>query len=88
MLDAQRPVLLIGSPMCIAFSNLQNLNKNRRKPEDVQRQMEEATGRLDRAEVLTKSLGSEQVRWTESCGLPGTAKLDWELGTRCRCCST
>ena len=38
------------------------------KKVELERQMEEATGRLDRAEVLTKSLGSEQVRWTESCG--------------------
>eukprot|EP00615_Pteridomonas_danica_P016588 CAMPEP_0114385844 /NCGR_PEP_ID=MMETSP0102-20121206/6268_1 /TAXON_ID=38822 ORGANISM="Pteridomonas danica, Strain PT" /NCGR_SAMPLE_ID=MMETSP0102 /ASSEMBLY_ACC=CAM_ASM_000212 /LENGTH=3026 /DNA_ID=CAMNT_0001542557 /DNA_START=949 /DNA_END=10026 /DNA_ORIENTATION=- len=37
------------------------------KKESLEKQMEEATGRLERAEVLTDSLGSESVRWTESC---------------------
>ena len=41
----------------------------------LEAQMEEATGRLERAGVLTESLGSESVRWTESC-----ARLMAEFG--------
>jgi dynein heavy chain len=37
------------------------------KKEDLARQFEEASGRLERAGILTESLGSESVRWTESC---------------------
>ena len=43
------------------------------KKVELERQMEEATGRLDRAEVLTKSLGSEQVRWTEAAAASRTS---------------
>ena len=32
LLDEQRPHLPIGSPMCTAFSNMQNLNKAKRDP--------------------------------------------------------
>ena len=38
ILDGQRPLLLIGTPMCTAFSNIQNLNKARRDPEIVRRE--------------------------------------------------
>ena len=30
LLDREKPVLLIGSPSCTPFSNIQNLNKNKR----------------------------------------------------------
>ena len=43
LLNAQRPELLIGSPMCTPFSNLQNLNNAKRDPEVVAR--EQAAGR-------------------------------------------
>ena len=33
LIDEQRHLMLIGSPMCTAFSNLQNTNKARRDPE-------------------------------------------------------
>ena len=33
LLDQQKPLLRVGSPMCTAFSNIQNLNKARRDPE-------------------------------------------------------
>ena len=41
----------------------------------LEAQFEEATGRLERAGILTESLGSESVRWTESC-----ARLTAEYG--------
>ena len=40
LLDEQKPLLLIGSPMCTAFSNIQNLNKARRDPETMERDRE------------------------------------------------
>ena len=42
MLDEQRPLLLVGSPMCIAFSNIQNLNKAKRDPRIVQAEFDKA----------------------------------------------
>ena len=42
LLDEQRPHLLIGSPMCIAFSNIQNLNKAKRDPKIVAAEIEKA----------------------------------------------
>ena len=39
-LDAQRPTLLVGSPMCTPFSNLQNLNDPKRDPEIVAQEKE------------------------------------------------
>ena len=36
------PMLIIGSPMCKAFSTLQALSKNRRDPEVVRRSLAEA----------------------------------------------
>ena len=39
LIDEQRPLLLIGTPMCTAFSNIQNLNKARRDPEIVRREL-------------------------------------------------
>ena len=32
LLDEQRPHLMIGSPMCIVFSKIQNFNKSKRDP--------------------------------------------------------
>ena len=39
-LHGQRPHLLIGSPMCTAFSNIQNLNKAKRDPTIVAAEIE------------------------------------------------
>ena len=44
LLDAQQPVLLIGSPMCTAFSVIQAINKARRDPAIVERKL--VAGRL------------------------------------------
>ena len=46
LIDLHEPLLLIGSPMCTAFSHLQNPNKNRRDPEVIEREMAEARHRL------------------------------------------
>ena len=35
LLDAEKPLLLIGTPMCTAFSRLQHLNKAKRYPRVV-----------------------------------------------------
>ena len=37
IIDEQQPLLLIGTPMCTAFSNIQNLSKAKRDPEVVRR---------------------------------------------------
>jgi hypothetical protein len=42
LLDEQQPQLLIGSPMCTAFSNIQNLNKAMRDPTIVGAEIEKA----------------------------------------------
>ena len=42
LLDEQRPRLLIGSPMCTAFSHIQNLNKAKRDPNVVAAEIENA----------------------------------------------
>ena len=42
LLEAQRPVLLIGTPMCTAFSNIQNLNKGKRDPKAIEAEIEKA----------------------------------------------
>ena len=42
LLDEQKPQLFIGSPMCIAFSNIQNLNKAKRDPSVVAAEIEKA----------------------------------------------
>ena len=42
LMDQQRPMLLIGSPMCTAFSNIQNLNKAKRDPAIVKDEYERA----------------------------------------------
>ena len=41
-LDRQKPMLLIGTPMCTAFSNIQNLNKAKRDPAIVKAEFEKA----------------------------------------------
>ena len=46
LLDEQRPQLLIGSPMCTAFSNIQNLNKAKRDPHVVAAEIEKARTHL------------------------------------------
>ena len=42
LLDEQHPQLLIGSPMCTALSNIQNLNKAKRDPTIVEAEIEKA----------------------------------------------
>ena len=44
MIDARKPLLLIGSPMCTAFSAIQAINRARRDPEVVAREL--TNGRL------------------------------------------
>ena len=39
MIDLQEPHLLIGSPMCTAFSHIQNLNNARRDPIIVEQEL-------------------------------------------------
>ena len=43
LLDQEQPLLLIGSPMCKAFSVLQQLNARRVDPAVVRQRVEEAT---------------------------------------------
>ena len=42
-----KPLLLIGSPMCSAFSQIQNINFSRMSPEDVDRVIEYGTRHLE-----------------------------------------
>ena len=42
MAEKSMPALLIGSPMCKAYSRLQNLNKNRREPREIAKDQIEA----------------------------------------------
>ena len=42
LINEQKPLLLIGSPMCTAFSNIQNLNKMKRDPAVVEKEYEKA----------------------------------------------
>ena len=44
LLAEQQPTLLIGSPMCTPFSNIQNLNKAKRDPSVIEDEI--ARGRL------------------------------------------
>ena len=43
-IDREQPILLIGSPSCTPFSNIQNLNKDKRDPQAIERELVE--GRL------------------------------------------
>ena len=47
ILDEQQPQLLIGSPMCTAFPNIQNLNKAKRDPAVVPAEIEKARVHLN-----------------------------------------
>ena len=40
--DRQKPILLVGSPMCTPFSNIQNLNNDRRDPGDMKKEIDRA----------------------------------------------
>ena len=42
LIDFQEPALLIGSPMCTAFSHIQNLNKAKRDPTIVEQELTRA----------------------------------------------
>ena len=42
LIEEQQPQLLIGSPMCTAFSNIQNLHKAKRDPQIVAAEIEKA----------------------------------------------
>ena len=42
LLDKEKPTLLVGSPMCTLFSNMQNLNKHRRDPRVIQDEIDRA----------------------------------------------
>ena len=53
LLDEQGPQLLIGSPMCTAFSNIQNLNKAKRDPHIVAAEIEKARTHLSGAVIYT-----------------------------------
>ena len=43
-IDREQPILLIGSPSCTPFSNIQNLNKDKRDPKEIEKELIE--GRL------------------------------------------
>ena len=43
ILDEQQSQLLVGSPMCTAFSNIQNLNKAKRDPAVVEAEITKST---------------------------------------------
>ena len=47
IIDEQQPLLLIGTPMCTAFSNIQYLNKAKRDPEVVRRELAKACVHLN-----------------------------------------
>ena len=40
LIDKEKPILLIGSPSCTPFSNIQNLNKNKRDPKIVEKKLQ------------------------------------------------
>ena len=42
LIGHEQPLLRIGSPMCTAFSHLQNLNNNRRDPAAIEEELVEA----------------------------------------------
>ena len=42
LIDHEQPLLLIGSPMCSALSHFQSLNKNRRGPDVIEKELAEA----------------------------------------------
>ena len=46
-IEMNKPLLLIGSPMCAAFSQLNNINFSRMSPEDVQKVIEHGTRHLE-----------------------------------------
>ena len=84
LLDAQEPVLLIGSPMCTAFSAIQAINKARRDPAVVEREL--VAGRLPLARcchLYRKQIAcgayflhehpSGVLSWAEPCVLQGFA---------------
>ena len=58
MISKGKPFLLIGSPPCTAFSSLQNLSKNKRSAEAVQKQLNE--GKLHMRFMM--KLYAEQAR--------------------------
>ena len=80
LLDAQEPVLLIGSPMCTAFSAFQAINKARRDPAVIEREL--VAGRVHLAwccHLYRKQVArgayflhehpGEASSWTEPCVL-------------------
>ena len=46
-IDSNTPLLLIGSPMCAAFSQLNNINFSRMSAEDVEAVIDHGTRRLE-----------------------------------------
>ena len=47
LLDEERPLLLIGSPMCTAFSRLLAISAAKRDPADIKRQWDKAIVHLE-----------------------------------------
>ena len=91
LLDEQKPTLLIGSPMCTPFSNLQRINDTRRDPEIVAR--EKAAGRphlewcchlyhkqVERGVYFLHEHPAFATSWSEPCvvrtlGLSGVSRI-------------
>ena len=46
LIRTTRPLMVIGSPPCTAFSNLQGLSKNKRDPRIVKKEMDQAVEHL------------------------------------------
>ena len=78
LLEQQRPMLLIGSPMCTPFSNIQNFNKARRDPGVVKKEIDNASihlawcCKLHRQQVrkrahLLHEHPNAATSWTERC---------------------
>ena len=62
LIDAQQPVLLIGSPMCTAFSVIQAINKARRDPLVVEREL--VAGGLHLTYIVSRSHAA-RTSWTD-----------------------
>ena len=78
LLNEQKPQLLIGTPMCTAFSNIQNLNKAKRDPAIVAAEIEKARThlrwcchlyqlQLNRGAYFLHEHPGGATSWEESC---------------------
>ena len=85
----QKPQVLIGSPMCTAFSALQFLNRDRMNPEKWNAMIEKGIRHMKFAIKLYK-IQAENCRWllhehpnsASSWKLPEMVQLMQDLGSR------